>query len=158
MADDMASDYFTSAELKARFEDDAELISLTDGSGSIDEDVITEVVNSAHGFMNGYLARRYATPISATGDADLASTLRGVGLDIAEVKLMRRGEIVPEAKQRQYDEAVGWLKDVAKGMIVLPAAATPEPSIADVPVADWGDQDAESTSDRLFTRAAQAKV
>jgi phage gp36-like protein len=110
----------------------------TDSGTTPSQAVLDEVRGGAEGEANGYLARRYAVPVDLTAHADLAGTLKTFVLDIAVYRLHLRRPPAPDHAAQSRKEAVEWLKLVAKGEIVLPAAVTPAATTSDYPVAEWG--------------------
>lgn len=148
-------DYITTAELEARFEDDAMVAHLTDTPGeSADSVVLTEVVESAEGTMNAYLGTRYVVPVDVSSDADLENALKAVALDIAQYRLLTRGDHVSDAKRQLYKDGLQWLRDVAKGVIELPAATSPASSSSSL---TWGRGTAKGgdADNRVMTRSTQ---
>lgn len=110
----------------------------TDSGATPSTTVIDEVRQSAEGEANGYLAKRHAVPVDLTTHPDLAATLKGFVLDIGVFRLMSRRPPVADAYRDARNDAVAWLEKVAKGDVVLPAAATPASTTADDPAGGWG--------------------
>lgn len=148
--------YATTAQLQARFEDKAEVAALTDTaeSGTPDPAVLTEVLDGAEGLLDAYIAAQHRTPIAVASDTVLANFMRTMTLDVAQYKLLERGDIVPETKLRAYDNAIQWAKDVGTGDAVLPAAVAQPGTEAIDPTAAHGFATG-SNSTRRFTRATQ---
>lgn len=149
------------ADLVARFENDDEVIRLTDGTeaGAIDYDVVDEVLDDAEGEVNSYLATRVAIPVDTTGETVLAARLKSVVLDIAQYKLISRKGVVSEPKRMLHDNAILWLQNVSTGKAELPTAGPLSGPDTIDPVADWGTgEGSQSTSQRVFTRDAQKYV
>lgn len=111
---------------------------LADTGSAIDSAVLDEVIDSAEGEINGYLARRYATPVDLTSHPDLAATLKGYALDVASYRAHARRPPAPEDIRKSRDDAIAWLKLVSEGKVVLPAATTPATTNADDPKPTWG--------------------
>ena len=133
--------YITNQELIDRVGAKAALQLTTDLGSTVDQDVLTEVCQSAEGEANGYLAKRYQVPVDLTTHTDLEATLRGFTLDIAVYRLRSRRQPVSEGYKAARDEAIQWLERVAEGKIVLPAAVTPTSTSADDPQVGWGSND-----------------
>ena len=152
--------YATTAQLKARFEDDTAVAHLTDSAttGSPDDDVLTEVVNHAEGQMDSYFARRFAVPVDVSSDTVLAAMLKSVALDLAVYHLLVRGGVVTEPKLVAHDKALAWLKDVAKGEAVLPSADEPATTTTRENIFAWGTAGETDSSQRKFSRAAQESL
>ena len=120
----------------------AKAAQLTTDSGSTpDSAVLDEVRKSSEGEADSYLARRYATPVDLTAHPELAATLKGFVLDIAVYRLHGRRAPVSEAHEKARDQAIEWLKQLAEGKIVLPAASTPSSTNADDPLSAWGSKE-----------------
>lgn len=154
-------DYATTAQLKARFEDDEEVSHLTDSAdtGSPDETVLAEVLDDAEAEMNGYIGVRYSIPVTVSGNAILANRMKSLALDLAVVKLVGgRGGIISEAKRDLRTDAIAWLKGLAAGTIVLPSAVTEPSTQSREPLAEWGIAGTGSASQRVFTRATQERL
>lgn len=146
--------YATTAQLTARFEDEATVAHLTDNpGGSIDTAVLTEVLEGAEAFMDSFIGRKYLVPYPVSADAGIAQVFNKHTLDLAQYDLLARGDLISEAKTALRDNAVQWCNDIAKGVIVLPGASTPASTVSREPVVAYGYGDAASTSDRIFNRA-----
>lgn len=155
-------DYLTNAELKTRFEDDAELAHLTDNvdAGIADEDVLTEVIATTEAEINSGVAVRYATPVDVSLDTTLEALLRGKTLDLAEHYLLRRGEGASEIKQDQADKVLEWVEQVSNGERVLVGAITSASTTSADPRATWSDSGRELPKDsaRIFTRPSTGRL
>ena len=96
-----------------------------------------EILDAAHGEINGYLARRYVVPVDVTADATLAQQLKGVALAIATKVAWENspGRFTLPRKFTEamsgYNQAILWLKDVAAGKVILPAVAAPAAATAE---------------------------
>jgi len=119
--------YVSNADIEERLGSEA-YVQLTDdaGSGSADEDKVTEARLGAEGEVNSYLGRRHAVPIDVTTHDELAAVLKSVTLDLVEYRLHTRRPPVPDAFRRKRESAVRWLQRVASGQAVLPAASEVE--------------------------------
>lgn len=84
-----------------------------DGDGVADADVIAAALTHADNTINGYLAVRYAIPLSVVPDL-----VRTWAVSIARYRLHRDG--APDQVVRDYNAAIAALKDVARGQIDLP--------------------------------------
>ena len=91
-----------------------------------------EILDAAHGEVNGWLAKRYAVPIDVSTDTTLAQRLKGVTLDLCEKVAWETSTArttTPKRVGENYSEAIAWLRDVAAGKASLPAvAAFPGPA------------------------------
>jgi len=155
----MSNLYATNAELKARFQDDAEVAFLTDtgASGTPDETVLTEVIDHAEAVINSYAARQYKIPLAVSSDTGFAAMMRSVTLDIAQYFLVGRGNAITTAKQQLYDQAIDWLDKVAAGKVALPSPDTEATTASMDPLATYGFIDDTITS-RAFGRDNVAQL
>lgn len=113
-----------------------------DRDGAADPEVIAAALADADAVIDGYIAARYARPL-----ASVPAILRGWAVSIARYILHRNG--APEHVERDYKDAIAALKDVARGLIVLPVGPLDQ---APVPTGGGvlGDHPAEVfTPDRL---------
>lgn len=153
--------YTTTAQLKARFEDDEAVAALTDtleSSGAPDETVLTEVVNDAEGEIDSYLAVRYLVPVDVASHTVLANRMNSLALDIAVVNLLERGDQVSEAQQRRRDRATAYLEKLSAGELLLPSATTLTTTTTNEPLVAYGTAGDGDSSLRLFSRETQDGV
>jgi phage gp36-like protein len=108
--------YATQADLIQRFGDE-ELIQLTDRAqiGQVDRATVTAALGDADAAIEGYLAGRYAVPVSP-----IPALLRRMACDIARFFLY--GNAAPEPVRQAYEDALRVLKDLADGRAVLVGA------------------------------------
>jgi len=152
--------YATSAEVKARFDNDAELAALTDNeeNGVADEAVITEVLDDAEGEVDSYVGVRYKIPYDTTKSAVVKARLKSVTLDLAVWRLLIRGDVISDPKQQSRDMAIEYLKALAVGDVVLPQTDTPETTDSREPLVAYGTAGTSSSSARLFSRSTQSRM
>lgn len=114
--------YATLSDLEDRL-GSAVYLQLTDdaGSGAPDEVVAGEALGGAEGEANSFLARRYAVPVEAADEPEVAALLKSMALDLAEYRLHARRGHVPEDVRVKCEAALRWLQLVAAGQAVLPA-------------------------------------
>lgn len=117
--------YAVKADMVGRF-GEQEIIDLTDRaeprSNGIDNAVLAKALSDADSEINGYIGTRYLLPIT-TPPADIVRT----ACDIARYRL-HDDKATEEVRQR-YEDARSWLRDVAKGAVVLlDASGTPLPA------------------------------
>ena len=151
--------YAVIADVKARFEDDAERAAITDNEavGVADDDVITEALDDAEGQVDSYAAVLYLVPLDVT-DTRVAARIKSIVLDLTVWSLLNRGDVVSNAKQRSYEQAIEWLKMLAKGEVQVPQPTTPSGTGSRDTASDWGTAGTTTASNRLFSRATQAKL
>ncbi|MFN3575371.1 MAG: gp436 family protein [Tabrizicola sp.] len=116
--------YVTLDQLKDRFGEQM-LIALTDrgpdAHGVVDPDVVAHALAETDALIDGYLAGRYALPLTAT-----QTLLVSVAGSIA-IYLLHRYE-APEKIAADYKMAIGTLEQIARGTIRLTAAGAEQPS------------------------------
>ena len=117
--------YCTQAQLVERYGAPM-LIDLTDRddppAGAIDTDVVDRALADADAMIDGYLLGRYALPLAET-----PALLTDLAQAVAVYKLHRN--VVSDKVQRDYDQALRTLRDIAQGTIRLAVAgAEPEGS------------------------------
>lgn len=92
-----------------------ELVELTTESGNaVDAEVVTEAIAKADAQIDSYLGVKYAVPF-----ASVPERVRSVSVDLAIYYLFTRRSVAPELRQRNYDNAIAYLKDVAAGRAVV---------------------------------------
>jgi phage gp36-like protein len=132
--------YSVQTDLSEQISED-KLIQLTDDAdaGSIDTDVITRAISDADAEIDGYCGTRYDIPFSP-----VPVMIRKLSVDIAIYNLYARRKGVPEDRQKRYDNALRFLRDVSRGLISLGS---------DAPVTDTdsGPETTTKKSDRIFS-------
>jgi phage gp36-like protein len=105
--------YCAKQDMKDRF-GEGQMIQLTDrtGAGIIDDTVLNQAIGDADGEINSYLTKRYDLPLATVPPALVLKACDLTRFYLYEVA-------VPEAVQKRYDNAVVWLRGVAKGDISL---------------------------------------
>lgn len=113
--------YATETDLTTRFGAD-ELVQLTDdtGTGAADPAKIAAALADADEAVNGYVAGRYAIPLSP-----VPMLVRRWACDLARYFLHTAA--APELVEKNYQAALAGLKDVAAGRVTLAAAGAAQP-------------------------------
>ena len=129
--------YCTLADLTDVF-GEAEVLQLTDRDGDNlpDAGYIAAVLADVAAEIDGYLRVRYALPLSA-----IPNRLRALACDMAHYRMYPLA--VPEAVRQRYEDARGYLKDLAAGRAQLDL---PEPPTS----ASESGLPAYSAPERLF--------
>lgn len=114
--------YATQDDLTTRYGAD-ELVQLTDTAltGEADATKIAAALADAEQTVNGYVAGRYAVPLSPVPDL-----VRRWACDLARYYLHTAA--VPDLVEKNYQAAITGLKDVSKGVIRLAAEGAAMPS------------------------------
>ena len=111
--------YVTQSGLVERFGEE-EIIQLTDRTAvppaAIDATVVERAIADASSMIDGYLARRYALPLTATPPA-----LAKAAADIARYYLHGAAAGKDDAVSRAHEAALRWLRDIASGAVTLDA-------------------------------------
>jgi phage gp36-like protein len=117
--------YCTKQNLIDRFSE-GELIQLTDQSsaGVINDTVLNQAIGDAAGEIDSYLTARYDLPLATVPPALVLKAC-----DMARFYLY--DEAVPDIVQKRYDNAIAWLKLVAKGDISLGPDGAGEEIVSD---------------------------
>lgn len=138
--------YATQADLVARF-GTTELAQLTDRTAgtTIDATVVSAALADADALIEGYLAQRYALPVSP-----VPAMLLRVAADVARYLL--HGNAATDAVRTAYEDALKVLRDLADGRAALPGAAA-APAGA-TPAAAGGGRVLVAAPDRVFARAS----
>ena len=107
--------YCEQADLLDRIHED-ELIQLTDDddAGAVDADVVAEAIADADAEIDGYCGKRYTVPFTT-----VPALVKKYSRDIAIYNLYQRRLGAPEQRRRDYDNAIAFLKNVAKGLASL---------------------------------------
>ncbi|WP_418646556.1 gp436 family protein [Thauera butanivorans] len=99
----------------------AQIVQVTSRGGTdIDTAVLARAFEDADQLIDSYLAERYALPL-----AGRAFPVRQA-CDIAMYYLL--GTRVTESAQTRYEQALGFLRDVARGVASLPSDGTDAPA------------------------------
>jgi phage gp36-like protein len=99
-----------------------ELAELTADTGSTpDAEVVAEAIAKADAEIDSYLGVVYTVPLSVP-----PSRVRSLSEDFAIYYLYQRRSVVPEARQKAYDDGIAFLKLLVAGKAVLPPADTGE--------------------------------
>ncbi|CDX19710.1 conserved hypothetical protein [Mesorhizobium sp. ORS 3359] len=109
--------YAVSQDLVDRF-GSTELEQLTDRTNvppsTIDAVVVGRALADADGVIDGYIGKQYALPLSV-----VPPVLVKVAADLARYFLHGEAAAKDSKVTRDYDDAIDWLKDVAKGLVAI---------------------------------------
>jgi phage gp36-like protein len=104
--------YLEIAELKS-LRGEAEILRLAGGS----EDALAAAINQAEAEATSYLLPRYRQTLPTLPGA-APDILKAKVAVLAHRKLITTGQLAP-ALQAEHDQALGWLRDVARGAAAL---------------------------------------
>lgn len=107
--------YVTQADLDKRFGPEIAQLVDRNNDGTPDPGVFDMAAQDADAQINGYLGSRYALPLSPVPDL-----VKELAADITRYELW--DDKAPEEVRKRYEDAIARLKDIAKGLIVLPGA------------------------------------
>ena len=137
--------YATLATLIARY-GTAPLVMLSDRAevptGEIDEAVVDRALADATATIDGYLATKYALPLTVTSPLleDLCAKIAFWNLHIA----------APDEKVKlDYQEAIRQLREIAAGTIFIPGAAGTVPEVQSGSGASFTDRDRPFSPENL---------
>lgn len=135
--------YAVKQDLVDRF-GEVELIQLTDRANvpptMVDDTVVGRALGDADALIDGYVGKVYELPLAAP-----PPVLTKVAADIARYYLFGSRADKDGPVLRAYGEAVAWLKDVAKGTVLLDIGG-------EVPAPAGGGSIRSSEPARVFTR------
>jgi phage gp36-like protein len=120
--------YASREDMEARF-GEREVIALTDrqGSGAVNEAVLSEALEAADDEINGYLRGRYGLPLPT-----VPRLITRLACDIARYRLCGAEVTETEPVRNRYKDAVKLLESIAAGKISLgldeSGSVAPEPS------------------------------
>ncbi len=120
---------------------EAQLIQLTDdaNAGAVDDSVCSRAIADADAEIDSYCGSRYTVPFDT-----VLPIIRKMSVDIAIYNLYARRKGAPEDRLARYNNAVRFLRDVARGLTSLGADAPAEP-------VDGLPQATTVKTDRVFT-------
>jgi len=109
--------YAVKQDLIERF-GEQELIQLTDRATipatTINDVVVGRALGDADGVIDGYIGKQYALPLSV-----VPPVLTKTAADIARYFLHGEAADKDSIVTRNYNNAIAWLKDVAKGLVSI---------------------------------------
>lgn len=110
--------YCTKADLIQRF-GQREIDDLLDRDNNSTEDsnTLAATIADADALIDGYLGSRYATPLTTV-------PALVVGLSCNITRFLLWDDNAPEEVRKRYDDSIGQLKDIARGLLTLPATVT----------------------------------
>ncbi len=136
--------YCTQTNIEASGVSAQTLIQLTDDDkdGVADAVVIAEAIAQADAEIDSYLGSRYSIPVSP-----VPALLTKLSTAIAAWNLYGHRGLANERRQKDYEDAIAVCRRLAKGEMILPAAAGGEVATdgSDLPEAT------RSSEDRIFT-------
>lgn len=134
--------YATATDLSDRYGATALVLAADrDGDGVADTAAVDRALADATSEVDSYVAARHPVPLAAP----LPARVVQVTVDVAFYRLCREaGSYTDEIRQR-YDDALAWLRDVARGLATLGVAA-------EVPAVSAGDAQFASAAPGVFGR------
>ena len=135
--------YCTKSDILEQLDED-DLIQLTDDTdaGTVDDDKVDRAIADADAEIDSYCGTRYTVPFATVPDI-----VRKYSVDIAIFNLYARRHGVPEDRQKRYDNAIRFFRDVATNKASL-GENDPDgnPPDSDAP------QMSTDNPERIFTR------
>jgi phage gp36-like protein len=135
--------YAVKQDLVDRF-GERELVQLTDRTNkppsTVDDVVVGRALGDADGTIDGYVGKQYALPLSV-----VPPVLTKIAADLARYYLHGEAAGPDSIVTRNYNGAVAWLKDVAKGLVSIDDGA-------ETPAQAGGGAIKTSAPNRVFTR------
>lgn len=105
----------------------ADLAQLTNAEANAaepDAAAVAEAIAKADSEINSYLLVRYTLPLAEP----IPDQVKSLSVDLAIYKLYMRRSLLNEARRQAYEDAVSFLKLVAKGQAVIEGASGVEPA------------------------------
>lgn len=127
--------YCTQSDLEKRFGREIAQLLDRDRDGNADAGVFDAAAEDADALINGYVQTRYTLPLSTVPDLIVA-----IACDLTRYNLW--GAKAPEEVRKRYEDAIGKLKDIARGLVTL--------AVGDGTVPDSGDGFAYVERTRVF--------
>lgn len=141
--------YITGQDIQDRIGSDAYTVLLGDyGVAQSQEGLnrLNQALEDAQGEIDGYIAQRYPSEVPL---AEPSAAIRRIAVDITIYRLAQNGGWTEDRRQR-YEDAVNFLKGIAKGEISLGIA------IVDADQTDTSNDSIEiSSQSRKFSRNNQ---
>ncbi|WP_027143148.1 DUF1320 domain-containing protein [Mesorhizobium sp. WSM3626] len=135
--------YAVKQDLIDRFSS-TELVQLTDRTNipptTVDDVVVGRALADADGVIHGYIGKQYALPLSV-----VPPVLVKIAADLARYFLHGEAADKDSIVTRNYNAAISWLKDVAKGLVSIDDGGT-------VPEQAGGGAIRANPSTRVFRR------
>ena len=101
-----------------------ELVQLTDRANrpptAIDDTVVSQALGDATALASGYVGKVYQLPFAEVPQALVRATADIARYYLHGSRADKDGEV-----ERAYKEAVGWLKDIARGLVQLEIGGEP---------------------------------
>lgn len=92
-----------------------ELAELTTESGDVaDANVVAEAITRADAEIDTYLGIRYQVPFAAA-----PGRVKSLSVDMAIYHLYNRRSVMPELRQKNYENAISYLREVSAGKAVI---------------------------------------
>ena len=123
------------------------------GDGVRDQAKITRALEASSDVIDGYISNRYALPLTRT-----SGVLRDCCVSIAVYRMASDASLMTEDTRKRYEDAIAFLKDIAKGVAglggIVTIAGQAAATAANVPAATASPQTVLVESDpRVFGRA-----
>lgn len=133
------ANYITQTDIIEQLPEES-LIQLTDdeGTGVVNDARADAAIKDAEGEVDGYLQTRYAVPLSP-----VPNIIAKLTADIAIYNLYARRQGATEDRLRRYQNAIKFLENVSKGVVMLGANTPATEDEGGISVKD---------ADRIFTR------
>lgn len=111
--------YCTKADLIQRFgQREIDDLLDRDNNSAEDSNTLAATIADADALIDGYIGSRYSVPLASV-------PALVVGLSCNITRFMLWDDNAPDEVRKRYDDSISQLKDVARGLLTLPAAVTP---------------------------------
>lgn len=116
--------YATEADVTALYGDEYKLVAVDrNDDGEADTPPLPTALASATSEIDSYLGKVYTLPLDLTTPSPhpTAELLKTACIDIAIYRLDPDRSVLTDEKIKRYERWIAWLRDVAKGIVVLPS-------------------------------------
>jgi phage gp36-like protein len=116
--------YATRQEIIDRYGSAALIVAADrDGDGLEDAGVVDKALVDAGELMDSYIGAKYQLPL-----ATVPAVLKPVCVDLAFYRLCQGAAALTEEITRRHEQAVSWLRDLARGVVTLGEQPAPPSS------------------------------
>jgi phage gp36-like protein len=93
---------------------------------TVDTSLVEKHISDAASLIDGYLAKKVSLPLSP-----VPAVLTKIALDLSWYYILGDAVAKDSPEASAYKDAIRWLQDVAKGLVVLEVAGVEAPSAGD---------------------------
>ncbi len=114
--------YATDADLVALHGADAiDRLADRNGNGARDAETVQRALDDAAALIDGYIGVRIQLPL-----APVPAVVKNLSIDIAIYRLATDAGLLAEDMRKRYEDAISFLRDVARGVAIIPTPKPPD--------------------------------